>query len=245
MRALIVSVDYTSELSLCLPWNRHHFDEVLLVTSPADLPNVAPIAAACQAEVFATDLFYRGGARFNKFAALEAGLDHFGRQGWLCLMDADVLWPQRLPQFERRVGYLYAPLRRMYPTIPHEVPPEETWYRYPIHRNVAEWAGYSQIFHADDEHLGQPPWHDVRLLHAGTGDSLFQFRWPPACKIRLPFQVLHVGEAGANWLGRITPRPDGSIPEGADERRAALREMIRQRKPGPGRFDHERIRPEW
>ena len=94
MRAFLVSVDYTDLLALTLPCNRHHFTEVFVVTSTADAPSVRPVADACRAEVLATDLFYASGADFNKWLALEWALDHVGRKGWICLMDADVVWPK-------------------------------------------------------------------------------------------------------------------------------------------------------
>ena len=39
-------------------------------------------------------VFYADGAAFNKWKALELALDSYGRRGWLCVMDADVIWPQ-------------------------------------------------------------------------------------------------------------------------------------------------------
>lgn len=246
MRTLITSVDYSHELSLCLAYNRHHWQDVLVVTSPADAANVRPIAAANGADVFVTDAFYRGGGAFRKFLAVEEALDHFGRRGWLCLADADVAWPKVLPPFELRTGWLYGPLRRMCPHLPPAIPPEETWASWPLHRNQREWPGFSVIFDSADEHLGPPPWHDTRLLSAGTGDSLFQAKWKPDRKEKLPFEVLHVGSACANWMGRATARADGSVPAGAAGRLAALRDMIQRRRSQPpnDRFAHERLPPE-
>lgn len=267
MRAILVAVDYTQELAITLPYNRHHFESVLVVTSPADEPNVRPVVEANGAGVFVTDAFYRQGAAFNKFLALEEGLDHMGRSGWLCLMDADVLWPTetklwlgnhpaceggddcwcggggyaKADRFVLHFGQLCTPLRRMMVDLTRPVPPEHEWPRFPLHPNRAEWPGYSQIFNADDPHLGEPPWHDVRYTHAGTADSLFQRKWPASDKVRPPFEALHLGPSGANWLGRVTPRVDGTVPEGAAARRQALREMIRQRRPGPDPYRAERL----
>lgn len=241
MRAILVSVDYSHELKLCLGYNRHHWQDVLVVTSPADELNVRPIALANNADAYVTDAFYRGGGAFRKFLAIEEALDYFGRHGWLCLADADVCWPKNLPPFELHVGYLYGPLRRMCPDVPACVPPEEAWNYYPLHRNLVEWPGYSVIFNCKDPHLGTPPWHDVRLTSAGTGDSLFQSRWEPKRKVRLPFEVLHIGSAGVNWRGRTSRRFDGTLPEDSTGRLSALREMIRKRKPGPDKFAHERL----
>jgi hypothetical protein len=221
---------------------RRHFKEVYVVTSTVDAGDVMPIAAANDALVVVTDAFYEGGARFNKFRALEFGLDVMGRYGVLCVMDADVIWPRELPRYDYRHGKLYTPLRRMAPWPLDPIPAESEWWQYPIHRNVAEWAGYSQIFHADDPHLGPAPWHDTGWSHAGGGDSYFQMKWPPLDKVRPPWECLHLSEAGVNWLGRATPLADGTLPEGAAERRACLCDLIRRRTCGPERFDAEKIK---
>lgn len=236
IRAIMTAVNYHDLLSLSIPWNRHHFSEVTIVTTPADYANVFPIAVANDAQVLTTDLFYHAGARFNKFLAMEWGLSQIGRRGWLCIMDADVLWPKVLPTpLERilHVGYLYTPLRRMYPHIPRnasEIPPEDRWRDYPIHRNINEWAGYSQLFSADDPVLGRQPWHQVDWTHAGGADSFFQAKWPQERKVRPDWHVLHLGIAGENWAGRVTPYANGEIPPNAQERRDRVARIWQQRR---------------
>lgn len=266
LRAILVSVDYSDILQYTLPWNRHHFSEVLIVTSHHDV-SAHTLALRNGCRFFATNAFTRNGAVFNKWLALEEGLDHFGRWGWTCLMDADVLWPKVIPQYPMERGHLYSPLRRMYENFSDWVhapnpyhpnpgsgaadlsvtlpfPPENQWRQYPVHRNVSEWAGYTQIFHAEDPHLGLPPWHQVDWTHAGGADSFFQFKWPPARKVRPPFEVLHLGPAGRNWCGRSTPYLDGSRHPQAEVRAHRVRELFRGRigKQGDQRFDHERLK---
>lgn len=245
LRAIMTAVNYHDLLCITLPWNRHHFSEVTVITTPADAVNVSPIAEANNVHVLTTDLFHYQGAPFAKWLALEWGLSQIGRKGWLCLMDADVLWPKVAP-LERilRPGYLYSPLRRMYPSIPKdasEIPPEDQWGNHPIHRNVNEFAGYTQIFHADDPVLGSNPWHQVDWKHAGGADSFFQAKWAPQNKIRPDWHVLHLGTAGENWCGRVTPI-NGEIPPHAQERRDRVSQIWQQRrgKRGMEAFKDER-----
>lgn len=245
MHAITVAVDYADLLSLTLPYNRHHFSHYTIITTPKDVPNVYPIADANHARVLCTDLFFHAGASFNKFLALEWGLSQIGRKGWLCILDADVLWP-RNASLKRilRPGYLYSPLRRMYPTIPptaDHIPLETEWRNYPIHRNISEHAGYTQVFNADDPVLGNPPWHQVDWKHAGGADSFFQAKWSPAHKIRPDWHVLHLGEPGANWCGRATPI-NGEIPPNAQERRDRVAKIWsgRRGKRGMEAFRDER-----
>ncbi len=244
MRAVLVAVDFADILAVTLPYNRHHFDEVMVVTTPTDTA-VHEVADQSNARVFTTNAFYDDDAVFNKWKALEQGLDVFGRNGWLCLMDADVLWPKQLPEFERSIGTLYTPRRRMMKEIVLPIPSEQKWLDYPQHPQQVEWAGYSQIFHCDDPHLGASPWHETNWRHAGGADSFFQFKWPNDCKVRPPFEVLHLGEAGRNWCGRAVDYLDGTTPEGASDKKRQVQGFIRSRRgrKGPTRFDNEKTTP--
>lgn len=240
MRAILVSVDYADLLAVTLPYNRHHFDEVTIVTTPSDTAT-RELAAAHDARIYATDAFYDDGATFNKWKALEQGLDAMGRDGWICLMDADVLWPNSLPLgFCLEAGRLYTPLRRMFTDLTAAIPPESDWKKYPIHKNVAEWAGYSQMFHADDPALGPVPWHEIDWKHAGGADSFFQRKWKPQNKIRPGFEVLHLGPAGENWCGRVTPYLDGTQHAEVTARRAAVANIWTTRRRN-GNFDEEKL----
>jgi hypothetical protein len=168
-----------------------------------------------------------------------------------CVMDADILWPRNLPsnlEATLRPGCLTTPLRRMMTDITGlttaTIPPEDRWGEYPIHRNVAEWAGYSQIFHTLDPVLPRPPWYDTRWKHAGGADSHFQARWPAPRKIRPPWEVLHLGSPGTNWFGRASRLVDGSLSVDSQILTDTLISTVRARRPGPDRHNHELLPPE-
>jgi len=253
LRAIMVCVDYADILNLTLTYNRHHFKEMLVVTSTADRATKF-ICDKYEIPVFKTDAFYNNGASFNKFAALELGLDHFGRHGWLSIMDADVLWPKRIdwtflnpesnvPQddnFKVCPGALYTPRRRMCVDIPDNLPQEPYWKTYPLHPQEVEFAGYTQIFHATDRHLPEAPWHECNWRHAGGADSFFQKLWPDTNKIRPPFEVLHLGPSGKNWCGRVTQDLRGRVPDEAESRAAELRQILQTRRMNRN-FDHEKF----
>lgn len=220
MRAAIVSVDFGDLLQITLPYNRHHFKEVMVVTAPADY-KTQEVARQNDAGVYVTDRFYTDGADFNKWASLEEGLDAYGRHGLMCIMDADVLWPKKISH-DYQVGNLYSPCRFIHPDITRPIPVEARW-KYCQKFTDYEWAGYTQIFWADDPHLPQPPWHETNWKHAGGADSFFQILWPIERKIRPNWKVLHLGSPGKNWCGRCTPFTDGSMPESAQEREQKVR----------------------
>lgn len=240
MRAIVVCVDYSDFLELTLPYNAHHFSSVLVVTSMED-DRTREVAAANGTPCFSTDAFYSNGAVFNKWLALEQGLEVMGRRGWLCILDADILWPKQLPKLRLDVGTLYTPRRRVWDKPTKDLLPEHQWKQYPLHRNEAEFAGYSQIFHATDQHLGPAPWHETDWKHAGGADSFFQRKWPARNKVRPAFEVLHMGPTGRNWCGRVTELLDGTRCTGAEERAKQLADFMRQRRQ-TNSFSGERLR---
>ncbi len=247
LRAIMVCVEYADMLALTLPYNHHHFSEIMVVVNPKDVKTFEVLSPYLKGDgigMYPTDAFYRNGAKFNKWLALEEGLDYFGRYGWICIMDADVFWPKEV-NLSLEQGKVYTPLRRMMPTIPQIAPKESDWLKYPLHGNQGEWAGYSQIFHADDPVLkGLKYWHEIDWSHAGGADSFFQQKWARENKVRPPFEVLHIGEAGLNWMGRCTPFANGELPVEANDRKREMMEMFRKRKGkiGNDRFKHEKLK---
>lgn len=235
IRAVIVCVNYHDFLTVTLPKNARHFKNTLIISSKTDRRTIETVelfqSMGYPIELYLTESFWDDGADFNKWKALEEGLSYYGRHGWLCNMDADVLWPHIIPDFDLNVGNLYGPTRRMMAQVSFPIPDEREWSRqFPLHRNLNEIAGFSQIFHADDPALRKQPWFEQNWKHAGGGDSMFQLRWTRDQKIRPPFEVLHLGENGHNWCGRATTMLDGEVPIAADQKRLKVREYIRNRR---------------
>lgn len=238
LRAIIVCVDYADILAITLPYNLHHFKEVMVVTHGRDHETAKVVRQHGKAGLFFTEAFYDNGAVFNKWKALEQGLDAFGRSGLMCIMDADVLWPKVIDH-DYLPDHLYTPRRRVQFDVRASILPEEAWHCLPLF-NEGEFAGYSQIFYGNDGVLPAPPWHQIDWIHAGGADSEFQYLWPPERKIRPPWEVLHLGHPGTNWFGRATTRTDGSLPAEAKARTAQLRQMLALRQ-ATRSYSHERL----
>lgn len=202
MKAVIVSVNYGDFLKWTLPYNRERFERVVVVTSTTD-ETTAEVAASNDAEVIRTDIWTANGARFAKYAGLDLGLDLLGRDGWLCVMDADIMLPKTATWDHLRCGLLYSPFRRMCRACPP--PPESEWHRFPRDPVAPPWhyLGYMQVFHASDPHL-QPPWFGTGHRTAARGDMILMERWPRELRARTGWSVLHLGEERRNWTGRVT-----------------------------------------
>ena len=148
--------------------------------------------------------------------------------GRLLVWDVDVVMPDAMDLSKIEVGRLHCPRRRMCRNL-REYTGQRDWTRWPI-LDETELAGYYQLFHAEDPVLKIRPWYSIDWRHAGGYDSDFQARWPAGRKVRLPFEVLHLGESYVNWHGRVQARVDGTVPPEADQRRRAQEEMYAQRR---------------
>lgn len=235
MRAITICVDYWDYLSICFPYNKHHFDDVLVVTSPQDI-GTQNLCHNLKIPYFVTDAFYRNGAIFNKWLALEEGLDYFGRHGWITILDADIIMPKTIHLDPRPTDCLFAPRRY----IGTKLLPENEWGALPLWKNE-EFSGYFQMFNAACPFLPKPPWHQTNWVHAGGADTFFQALWPDEKKIRLPFNVLHIGPTGKNWCGRVTSL-NGLVPDEAPQRIAKMRQLMQERRNNPDpNYKNEKI----
>lgn len=242
--AITICVDYGDYLAVTLPINRKHFDKVVVVTTPADSETIG-VANRCDAWCLTTRAFHERGASFNKGAAIERGLEIAGREGWIVLLDADIVVPAEadLRGPWAVPGSLYTPRRLMRLDAAGVSGDPATW-RSGRPAGNEEFAGYFQMFHASDAALGPPPWYSTRWKHAGGSDSEFWKRWPIRRRVRPPFEVLHLGPDGENWHGRASRRLDGADPKDAAGRRLAMRAMLERRDRPPDatkRFDGEWI----
>jgi hypothetical protein len=233
MKLLTVCVDYDDFLAITLPRNSWRFERVLVVTSPEDTRTQSLVVYELGAECYVTDAFTRNGAKFNKGLAVEEALDVLGRDGWISVMDADVLLPEQASFEDIESGHLYGAHRRML-WDPSKYRDGMDWTEFPdcpAERAENEIPGYFQLFNSQDPALKEPPWFGTHWRHAGGYDSDFQNHWPRSRQRWLPFEVLHLGTPGVNWCGRATPRlDDGTVHDAAAERWRDLSEFMRQRK---------------
>lgn len=241
INAITVCVDYADILALTLPYTRHHFHRFMVVTHPRDTATIR-LATEFGCDVHQTEAFYAHGAHFAKWAALEEGFDALGRDGWICVLDADIAWPTNVPDLSGllRIGNLYGPRRRMMRNMWEPIPEDGKWRVFPIYPSQ-EFAGWCQLFHADDPHLTSRPWYQTDWNHAGGADTFFARRWPDERHVRLPFEVLHLGQEGVNWCGRSSRYVSGELPEDSEKRRKTMVELLSGRRRS-GSFEGEKVK---
>lgn len=204
---ITICVEYDDLLSITLPRNVRHLTECLVVTSPDDVRTQKLASDIPDVRLLVTDAFTRHGSEFNKGLAMEEGLQTLRDDSPIIIWDADTLFPDTMRLPPVLPDCLYGPTRRMLED-PSTYYDRMDWEKQ--HRTVdVEYPGFFQLFDPGSGCLqDQPYWYDPTFAHAGGGDAFFQTLFPH--KVRLSFDVLHLGPRDANWFGRTTQRLDGN-----------------------------------
>lgn len=225
MKGIVISVDYGDLLSITLPRNMRHLDSCLVITTPGDSETQKIAAAVPRVEILTTDVFYANGAKFNKGAAMEAGFDRIGRDGWILIWDADTLFPDWMPLDGIDPECLHNAPRRILQD-PRQWHPGFDWRLAPPTIDRVH-PGYFQLFHAGAEALkGRKDWYEPTYTHCGGTDYFFECHWPSAQRRKFEWHVLHLGPRDSNWCGRQSVRLDGILPEGAEARKQDMEEFL-------------------
>lgn len=209
-----VCVDYLDYMEVALHHNRPEFDEFVVVTSHADRATQA-FCAFHQITCVVTDAFYRGGAAFNKGAALNEGLAAL-RPGaeWVCIMDADTFVPPGLRSHVAALDkeWMYGARRVLLPTWADY---EGLWTRdIESHQCPEGFAfGWFQLFHWDSAAIkacAPGTWYpegrdctevDWRFFRR-FGDLVPGYESAVGRIAKLPFRVFNLGPDGINHTGR-------------------------------------------
>lgn len=202
VRAITVAVGpvYARTLAICLPKNMRHFTEALIVTTPEDEAVKAVARSVPGVRVFETNAFYEYGAKFNKGYAIELSFDVLGREGWIAVVDADILLPDAVPFDLLQIGHLHGMFRRML-ADPNRWHPDLNWQNCPRMRDGGP-VGFFHCAHADDPAIkDRRPWYDVSFPHAGGGDARYMRLWPRSHWTMLQCDALHLGAPDRNWFG--------------------------------------------
>lgn len=182
---IVTCVGYFDFLRQTLPHTLEFASKIYLVT---DVPFMHP-----GVETIVTDAFVRGGAVFNKAAAVRDAqlLVHAAHpDSWILLLDADIIASPDLFFDATDKRTLYSVSRIDYRT------PEE----YREGRGVPydmPGAGYCQLY-----------WDKTKLYPEHSDDAShcdMEFYWSFPEQRILGGAVHHLGEKTVNWKGRVSP----------------------------------------
>ncbi len=95
LEAVTVCVGYADFLAAVVPWNVHHFDHWVVVTSPKD-GETKGLCRKWGLHCLVTDDGARGGDDFAKGRMIERGLHHLSKDAWRLHLDADIALPTML-----------------------------------------------------------------------------------------------------------------------------------------------------
>jgi hypothetical protein len=93
LEGVVVSVNYDDFLAWTLPLNKDIFNKLVVVTCEDDW-NTANLCRHYDVECVKTNIF-KDKDKFPKGKAINIGLDHLSRQGWICHLDSDIVLPAR------------------------------------------------------------------------------------------------------------------------------------------------------
>lgn len=238
LEGIIVCVNYSDFLAHTLPHNKNHFNNLIVVTDTTDR-RTKELCEFHHVRCLQTDIFYEGGNSFNKGAAINYGLGHLNRTGWVVHMDADIY----LPPFTRRIldniplvdNKIYGIDRMMCPSYeswisflnnPRKI--QEAWIyihlsAFPMGVRIAEYMtkgggyepiGYFQLWNPGGSGVhNYPTEHDycdrTDVLHCKKFARENRELLPELVCIHLDSESLV--EMGKNWKGRKTQKFEGRL----------------------------------
>ncbi len=213
--ALMVCVDYSDFLKLVIPANKEHFDNIVVITSFED-KLTQDLCKTENVRCFATDVFYLDNRVFNKGAALDIGLHHLKFNDWVCIMDADIIFPknfrENIPWDCLNKDILYGGSRRFVWTYQDYVDLSNGIFKENELESIPGYGcGFAQIVNMSAKTFKQYPNLYPDSYDAGQVDIDFLKRFHPDVTTvgKLDFIALHLGPHGCNHKTRKNPR----IPE--------------------------------
>jgi hypothetical protein len=193
VRAVTVCIGYDELLAITLPRMLEHLRSVLVITEPEDTATQQLVQQYSRAFCLKTNACTDYGM-FNKGRGIDEGLDIAGRTGWLLIINPDIVLPPVLTEFEITPDKLYMPRRRVLEDA-ESYTDDLDWQTVPL-RYERQGADYFQLFHASNPVLSKKPWYSMRGKTSHNCSLAFQKRWQAVNKVRLPFEVLHLGSVG-------------------------------------------------
>lgn len=231
LEAVTICVNYSDFLAFTLPFNKNHFDRMVVVTDTKDY-KTKKLCDFYNVECIQTDVFYEDGDNFNKAKGINKGIESLKCKEWVLHLDADIFLPPLtrtiLEKIELNPETIYGIDRMMCPTFESYIrfisDPSllhEGWIyvhpnAFPLGVRIAEYmsGGYepigffqlwnplkSKVFIYPDRH-GAADRTDV--LFAKKFSRKNRALIPELIAIHLDSEDLNLEQMGKNWNGRKT-----------------------------------------
>ena len=230
LECVTVCVNYSDFLCWTLPFNKQHFNKMVVVTTPDD-KKTQKLCEYWHVQCVITNACYEGGGSFNKGKMINEGLKHLGQKDWVLHLDADIFLP---PQFSNIVRNIKLDVESLYHVDRMMCDDFSEWMKYfyqpkmqqeadifvhlrPFRMGVrisknsyGGWLpiGYFQMWNQGYHKYDYPTQH----TSAARGDVQFTLKFPRDKRQMLPEIVgIHLetkipgDKMGSNWSGRRTP----------------------------------------
>ena len=196
--AVTTSVGYADLQRHTLPSLCEFADRVIVVTAPGD--EAVSLAAECGAEVIESAAVRERGALFNKSALVRLGQEAAdnGVDDWLLLIDADTLVD---PSQRYACNFHLRDATALYTCVRYTAQTQQELESTQWTSDSTVGLGYFQLY---NPHGSGNPLYAEWSRDASTCDMEFKALFPQP--VVLPFSVIHLGPAGVNWYGRVSPR---------------------------------------
>lgn len=231
LEAVTVCVNYSDFLAHTLPYIKHHFNHMVVVTTPEDV-DTQRVCEYYNVQCVATNEFTKNGDVFNKARGINVGLEHLSKKDWVIHIDSDMYLPPLTRHILERISLdkknLYGMDRMMCPNF-------ESWQKFitkpePLHSGwvyihpmpfpmgvrIGEYMsegyepiGFFQMWNPNGSGIMEyPNQHGA----ADRTDVLFAKMWKRQNRILIPEIIgIHldsenstINEMGKNWNGRKT-----------------------------------------
>lgn len=120
LEGIIVCKDYSDFLSITLPINKIHFDNVLIVTSLEDI-ETQELCKKEGVEFVIYQDFNKNGAKFNFGGARSYGLQNLKYNDWVIILDGDIIMPNNFRELFNieieDINKFYGSYRRFIPSL--------------------------------------------------------------------------------------------------------------------------------
>lgn len=196
--AVTTSVGYADLQRHTLPSLCDFADRVIVVTEPGD--DAISLANACGAETIVTTCGIERGALFNKSGMVRLGqlACPAGPNDWTLLIDADTLVD---PAQRYACNFHLTDAAALYTCVRHTAETKQQLDRREWTSDSTVGLGYFQLY---NPHGTGSPLYEEWSRDASSCDMDFKAMFPTP--VVLPFSVVHLGPAGVNWFGRLSPR---------------------------------------